>query len=121
MLYKNQIHEMNENELTHLAMSKSIELEDSEYVDPDEIIELIEDREGTIFESPEDDILDSIYNGNWSYAVEQMHDMNIYPDGLIDYIEDYRFEVNPDAYDWFTLEHAVNITQLYYQLQRIAA
>ena len=40
-------------------------------------------------------------NGNWSYAVEQMLVLSVYPDSLIDYIQDYRYEVYEEAYDWF--------------------
>ena len=89
-------------------------------LDPDEIIELLEDIIGRLYGCAEDDILDSIYNGNWTAAAREMVAQHIEPSRLIDYIEDYRFEVDPDAYDWFSLESAVAITELYHQERYVA-
>ena len=119
-LYKNQIREMDESELLELLRVNDWTLRDADYVDADEVIEIMELEQGTVYESAEDDVLDTIMNGNWTYAVEQMLDLSIYPDSLIDYIQDYRFEVYDEAYEWFTLESAVAITELFYKTRKVA-
>ncbi len=50
-----------------------------------------------------------------------MMDLGIYPDSLVDYIEDYRYEVYDEAYDWFTLDSAVAITELFYKTRKLVA
>ena len=120
-MYRNEINEMDQSELATLVEEKSLAVDVEEYIDSDEVIELLQKEDGTIFESAEDDILDTIYNGNWSYAVEQMMDLNIYPDSLVDYINDYRYEVFDEAYEWFTLESAVAITELFYRTRKVVA
>jgi type I site-specific restriction-modification system R (restriction) subunit len=112
-MYKNEIRMMNERELQELVNDYQLIFEDPGMIDAEEIIELLEDHQGYIPESVEEDILNSIYNGNWTDAVEQMLESNITPNSLVDYIEDYRFEVCPGSYEWFTLEHAVSLTSLY--------
>lgn len=111
-MYQNEIREMSETALYVLAAEHNVV---TKHNDTDEIIELLEQEIGTIFECAEDDILDSIMNGNWSQAVEQMQEHYITPHGLIDYINDYRFEQYDEAYEFFDLDSAVSITELYYQ------
>ena len=119
-MYRNEINEMEQSELATLVEEKSLAVDVEEYIDSDEVIELLQKEDGTIFESAEDDILDTIMNGNWSYAVEQMMDLNVYPDSLVDYINDYRYEVFDEAYEWFSLESAVAITELFYKTRKVA-
>ncbi len=119
-MYKNEIYEMDQGELISLVEENNLTLDVTEYLDCDEVIESYEHNHGRVFESAEDDILDSICNGNWTYAVEQMMDMNIYPDSLIDYIEDYRYEIFDDAYEFFKLDSAVAITELFYKTRKVA-
>ena len=119
-MYKNEIREMTESELLEFMKNNGWTAED-DFIDADLVIDIYELEQGTMFESAEDDVLDTIMNGNWTFAVKQMDDMNIYPSGLIDYIEDYRFEVYPEAYEWFKLEHGVRITELFYQTRKVVA
>ena len=120
-MYQNQIREMTENELREFIEDNKLILRDLEYLSDDEVIEVYEREVDRMFESAEDDILDSICNGNWSYAVEQMLDLNVYPDSLVDYIEEYRYEVFEEAYVWFTLDSAVAITELFYRARKVVA
>ena len=106
--------------MNQINNAAALVLDVEEYIDSNEVIELLEKEDGTIFESAEDDILDTIMNGNWNYAVEQMLEFSIYPDSLIDYIEDYRYEIFDEAYEWFTLESAVAITELFYKTRKVA-
>ena len=119
-VYRNEIHEMTDEELMELLDENNIvtALEIGE-VDADDVIDLIEAEHGVIYESAEDDILDSIYNGNWSQAAEQMLEVHITPSGLVDYISDYRFEQYEEAYEFFDLSSAVCITQLYETQRRV--
>ncbi len=119
-MYQNEIREMDEEELLVLLKKNGWSVEDENFIDADEVIEIMELEQGRVFESAEDDILDSIMNGNWTFAVEQMMDMSVYPDSLVDYIEDYRYEVHGEAYEWFTLESAVAITELFYRTRKVA-
>ena len=114
-MYQNEIKEMDREELAQIIEEYSLKIEDTEFIDCDEVIELLEQEQGKLFKCPEDDILDTILNGNWTDASKQMHEMYITPHGLVDYINDYRFEEYEEAYDWFTLESAVSITELYNQ------
>jgi hypothetical protein len=119
-MYQNQIREMTETELREFIEENKLTLSDPEYLSDDEVIEVYEKEVDRMFESAEDDILDSICNGNWTFAVEQMLDLNVYPDSLVDYINDYRYEVFDEAYEWFTLESAVAITELFYRTRKVA-
>ena len=119
-MYKNEIYEMDQMELLFLVGEHDLDIDITKDLDCDEVIEALEYSQGKVYESAEDDIVDSIYNGNWTYAVEQMDDMNIYPSGLVDYIEDYRFEIGDEAYEWFNLTHASSITELFYQTRKVA-
>ena len=115
MLYRNEIQMMNDTELLELIAINALKVETTDYIDTDEVIEALELTEGTIFECAEDEILDSIYNGNWTQAAKMMWDKFISPNALIDYINDYRFEQCAEAYEWFDLSSAVSITELYHQ------
>jgi hypothetical protein len=119
-MYQNQIREMTETELREFVKNNKLTLSDPEYLSDDEVIEVYESEVERMFESAEDDILDTIMNGNWSYAVDQMLDLSVYPDSLVDYIENYRYEVYDEAYDWFTLDSAVAITELFYRTRKVA-
>jgi len=113
-LYRDEINMMDEEELWKVLKTKKIDCE-FEVLDSDDVIELLEHHEGKVYESIEDDILDSIFNGNWTDGAKQMVENNITPNALIDYINDYRFENIQEAYEWFDLSSAVAITQLYEQ------
>ena len=71
-MYQNEIREMTEPELQELLSSNGWSVKDADIIDADEVIEIMQIEDGTVYESAEDDILDTIMNGNWSYAVEQM-------------------------------------------------
>lgn len=114
-MYKNEIRELDEAELLALISEHSLSIEDEEFIDCEEVIELLEQENGTIFECIEDDILDTIMNGNWTDAANQMHEGYITPHGLIDYVNDYRYEQYEEAYEWFDLSSAATITELYYR------
>ena len=120
-MYQNKIREMDEAELMEVVESHKLVLDDEDFIDADEIIELLEYQTGKIFESAEDDILDSIMNGNWTQAVEQMFENHIHPHGLVDYVNDYRFEQYDEAYEFFNLESAMCITELYSQMRKDVA
>ena len=119
-LYRNEINEMDGVELLALADRYNLVLEDRESVDADEVIDLIEYYDCRVYESVEDDILDSIRNGNWTDAAKQMLESHITPNALIDYINDYRFEHYEEAYGWFDLSSAVSITELYHETRRVS-
>ena len=118
MLYRNEITEMEQIELMELIAKYALRVEsDSEgWIDTDDVIEALT---GIIYECPEDEILDSIYNGNWTQAAHQMLELYVTPSALVDYIEDYRFENYAEAYEFFDLSSAVCITQLYEQQRRV--
>ncbi len=117
-MYRN---EMEQSELAELLNKNEWVTENKDYIDADDVIEIMELESGRVYESAEDDILDTIMNGNWTHAIEQMLDLSVYPDSLIDYIENYRYEVYEDAYDWFKLEHAVAITEMFYKTRKLVA
>ena len=117
MLYRNEIVEMEQIELLEVIAAHALVVESDEegWIDADDVIEALEVQEGTIFECAEDDILDSIYNGNWTEAAKMMWDKFVSPNALVDYVSDYRFEQYDEAYEWFDLSSAVCITELYHQ------
>ena len=114
-MYQNEIREMSETELQKLISDNNLTIEDTDFIDADEIIELLEQEIGTIFECVEDDILDSIMNGNWTDAAEQMKENYITPHGLVDFVNDYRYEQYEEAYEFFDLSSVATITELYYR------
>jgi len=113
-LYRDEIYMMDEEQLWAVLKAKKIDCE-REVLDSDDVIVLLEYHEGIVYESIEDDILNSIYNGNWTDGAKQMVKNYITPNALIDYIDNYRFENIQEAYEWFDLSSAVAITQLYEQ------
>ena len=121
-MYKMEIHMMEQIELMELIAEQAIvvESDDSGYVDADDVIEALEIQDGTMFECVEDDILDSICNGNWTQAAKMMLDKFITPNVLVDYVSDYRYEQYEEAYEFFDLSSAVCITQLYETDRRVA-
>ncbi len=121
--YKTEIREMNEAELIAVVAEYALKIEDTDYIDADEIIEIIEDRHETLFECAEDDILDSIYNGNWSQAVEMMQDTDtgyMFPSQIADYIEDQRFEIDDSMYEWFDLGSMSALCDTFYSARENA-
>ena len=117
--YKNEIDSMNDAELLELLEAKGIEqhIEEDRTFDSDYIIELIEYHEGTVFDCREADILDSIRNGNWTDAVEQMQDTDegyLFPSAISDYIENYRYEMSEEAYSWFDLGSMSGLCSVFY-------
>lgn len=121
MIYRNEIHEMEQIELLELIAVNALAIDGDEdgWVDVDEVIEALEHQDGALHECAEDDIIDSIYNGNWSDAAKQMIEVHIPPSVLVDYITDYRYEQYEEAYAWFDLSSAVAITQLYEEQRRV--
>ena len=113
-LYRDEISMMDEGQLWAVLKNHKIDCE-REVLDMDDVIELLEYHEGKVYESIEDDILDTIFNGNWTDGAKQMVQNHITPNALVDYIENYRFENIQEAYEWFDLSSAVAITQLYLQ------
>jgi len=106
-IYTNEIYEMDITELLEALENYNVvtALEEDE-LEPEGVIELIQQEQGFLFTCIEDDILDSIYNGNWSDAVEQMMDTDtgyMFPSQIADYIEDQRFEVDESCFEWFNL------------------
>ena len=118
--YQSTVRQMDNKELMYILKSYALVLDDTDPIDVDELIEAYEYEHGTMFESKEDDILDTIMNGNWSDAVEQMLESNVTPSGLVDYIEEYREELGAEYYNWFTLDSAVAITELFYRTRNAA-
>ena len=119
MLYRNEILEMDEGELLQLAAEHKLELDDPDYIDADEIIEQLEESTGKLFDSAEDDILDTICNGNWNDGAKQMLEQHVTPDSLVDYINDFRYEQYEEAYEWFDLSSAVAITDVYHMVKKM--
>ena len=119
MLYRNEIQEMDEGELLQLAAEHKLVLDDPDYIDADEIIELLEEAEGKLFDSAEDDILDTICNGNLNDGAKQMLEQHVTPDSLVDYINDFRYEQYEEAYEWFDLSSAVAITDVYHMVKKM--
>ena len=106
--YRNEIEMMDDTELLELLEAKGLEshVDEDRSFDYDYVIELIEYHEGEVFDCKEHDVLDSIRNGNWSDAVEQMMDSDsgyMFPSQVADYIEDQRFEVDESMFEWFDL------------------
>ncbi len=122
--YRTEIVVANRRELIQLIETLALGID---YHSEPDVIELREyvldalERENSLFESAEDDILDSIMNGNWTQAVKQMLENYITPHGLVDYVNDYRFEEFDEAYEFFNLESAVSITELYNQMRKEVA
>ena len=114
MLYRNEILEMNEGALLLLVTEHELQLDDPDFVDADEVIELLEAKTGRIFDSAEDDVLDTICNGNWTDGAKQMLENHITPNSLVDYIEDFRYEQYEEAYAWFDLGSAVAVADVYH-------
>ena len=120
MLYKNTILEMEQAELLTLVTTHTLKLDDPDFLDPDEIIELLEDKDGRMFDSPEDDVLNTIYYGNWNGGAKQMLNNCITPDSLVDYINDFRYDKNEEGYEFFDLSSAVAITDVYHMQKALS-
>ncbi len=65
------------------------------------------------YESIEDDILDDLYNGNWTDGANKMLENYITPNNLIDWLEEQREELGEEYHSHFDLGSAVSITELY--------
>lgn len=121
--YRTEIEEATRKELIELIESYALgidyHVEDDLYELREYVLDALAD-ENNLFECIEDDILDSIMNGNWTDAAKQMYDNHITPHALVDYVQDYRFEQYDDAYEHFDLDSAVSITELYYQVRSAA-
>lgn len=120
-IYRNDIQEMEQIELMEVIAlhALTVESDDEGWIDADDVIEALEQVEGTVYECVEADILDSIYNGNWTEAAKMMLDKFISPSTLVEYIEDYRYTEYEEAYEFFDLSSAVVITQLYEEQRRV--
>ena len=118
ILYRNDIYEMDSDELMEALENYNIVTAlEADELEPEEVIELIEVEHGHLFMRVEDDILDTIYNGNWTDAVEQMMDTStgyMFPSQIADYIEDVRFEEDPDTFGWFELSHMSALCDVFY-------
>ena len=82
-MYRNEIVEMEQVELLELIAKDALIVESNEegWIDTDDVIEALT---GIIYECAEDEILDSIYNGNWTQAAHQMLELYVTPNGLVD-------------------------------------
>ena len=122
--YRNEIETASRKELIELVEEHALGIDYHIEADEDELREYVLDaleRENLLYLSVEDDILDTIMNGNWTQAVEQMLENYITPHGLVDYVQDYRYEEFEEAYEFFNLESAVSITDLYSQMRSAVA
>lgn len=76
----------------------------------EELCDFIEEREG-LYECIEADILDSIQNGVYTLAIEQMRDTEgryIFPLHLVSWMEDR------EGYEWYDLRTHDSLCQLFY-------
>ena len=122
--YRTEIETASRRELIELIETCALGIDYHEEPDVCELREFVMDKlesENSLYLCAEDDVLDSIMNGNWTQAVEQMLEVYITPNGLVDYINDYRFEEYEDAYEFFDLSSAVSITELYNQMRKEVA
>lgn len=110
-LYRNDIYGLNEDARIDLLEEHGIKAPNS--LESYEAFELIEEQGIALFDSLEDDILDSLYNGNWSYGAEQMLEEHINPQDIANYIEEAREEIE-EAYSWFDLSHMTALCSVYY-------
>ena len=69
------------------------------------LIEALEDN-GYWIETAQDDILDSVYNGNWNEGAKIMLDEHISIYNLIDFIEESELD-----YEWFDLTHVASLME----------
>lgn len=117
-LYRNDIYEMDSDELLEALNNYNIVTAmETDELQPEDVIELIEAEQGFLFMCVEDDILDTIRNGNWTNAVEQMMDTNtgyMFPSQIADYISDERFCGDPDAFEWFDLGSMSALCDVFY-------
>ena len=117
-LYRNDIYEMDSDELMEALENYNVitALEVDE-LEPEDVIELIEAEQGHLYLCEEDDILDTIYNGNWTSAVEQMMDTDtgyMFPSQIADYIADERYCSDSDAFEWFDLRSMSALCDVFY-------
>ncbi len=116
--YRTEIETASRRELIELIEEYALGIDYHEEPDLYELREYTMDKlesENNLYECVEDDILDTINNGNWTDAAKQMHENYITPNALVDYINDYRYEQYDEAYEFFTLDSAVSITELYHR------
>ena len=116
--YRTEIETANRRELMEIIEAYALGIDYYEVDDTYELREYTMDKleaENNLYECVEDDILNTIMNGNWTDAAQMMHENYISPNGLVDYINDYRYEEFDEAYEFFTLDSAVAITELYHR------
>ena len=116
--YRTEIEGANRRELIEVIEAYALGIDYYEVADTYELREYTLDKleaENNLYECAEDDILDTINNGNWTDAAKQMHENYITPHGLVDYVNDYRYEQYDEAYEHFDLSSAATITELYYR------
>ena len=63
-----------------------------------------------------EDIIDTIYDGQWDDAGNAMLNNGINPNDVADYIEKAR-EERPEIYSFFSLGHATSLASTYYMLR----
>jgi len=114
-LYRKDLYNMSQDKLKEIIVLNDLSIDIENYIQADEVIEKYEDNISTIFETIEDDILDDVYNGNWTDGTNKMLKNFINPNELMNYIEELREEQGDEAYSFFTLSSASALTSLYYQ------
>ena len=115
-LYRNDIYEMDSDELMEaLENYNVITALEADDLAAEDVIELIEAEQGHLYLCEEDDILDTIYNGNWTSAVEQMMDSGyMFPSQIADYVEDQRYEIDDSCFEWFDLGSMSALCDVFY-------
>ena len=106
-MYRDQIMNMDIEDFETLIAGYDINQE----VGKEDLCNFIEEREG-LFDTAYDDILDSIYNGNWTEGAEIMLREHIHPNNLIDWLEEQREDIQ-EYYSFFGLSHAVAMAEEY--------
>ena len=94
-------HSMDNPELDEYAIMDVEELREGIYTNLEE--------DGLWLETVEEDILDSIANGNWNDAGKQMNKEFITVYNLIDFIEEYNEMVGYRAFEWFDLTSVASL------------
>ena len=90
-----------ENLTNWLDLDEDIELDDIKPL----LIEALEDN-GYWIETAQDDILDSVYNGNWNEGAKIMLDEHISIYNLIEFIEESELD-----YEWFDLTQLASLME----------
>jgi len=113
-MYRNEINEATKVELINEIKSNSYDVEYKD-IELEELREsLIEELEsnGDWIETIEDDILDSICNGNWNEGAKLMLEESISIFNLIDFVEEISEELGYNVYSWFDRTAVANLASV---------